>query len=399
MDSSTSLGRRLANLRRRRDLHQQQLADIADVSVDTIRKLEQGQRHSARLDTVNRLAEALDVPLAELLGVPSGLAPEQQTDVIELRAVIYDQVPDVNEPPTTADLRSTITELWGIYWAGRYTALAQVLPHKLTGARAVVRAAGTPAEILAANAVLAEFLQLAASLAAHLTYEDLSQVALLQATAAAEMADDPLLRAAQQSTSAWVLSRQGLWPQAERLAAAAAADIEPVLSRATPEQIAVWGELLHFGTIALARDKRVVEARELLGLVQAAGAAIGGRRPAYTCVLQFGPTFAGTSAVGTAVAVDQPREALRLAEQVDHIEMLPPSIHARFLLNVAYAQTVEWRSQEALDTLRRVEALTPELMQHHGLARTIVEELLPRRRTQRLPGLVKLAERLGVSTE
>src|SRR5262249_48730970 len=148
------------------------------------------------------------------------------------------------------------------------------------------------------------------------------------------------------------------------------------------------GELLHFGTIALARDQRASEARDLLTLVQAAGAAIGLRQPSTITFLPFTKTFAGTSAVGTAIAADQPREALRLAGQVEHPDTLPPSINARFLLNVAYAQTMEWRSLLALNTLHQVDALTPELLDRHGLARQIVEELLPRRRTQRLPGLV-----------
>ncbi len=47
---------------------QDDLAVAADVSVDVIRKLEQGRRHTASIATLARIAHVLDVDLAELLG-------------------------------------------------------------------------------------------------------------------------------------------------------------------------------------------------------------------------------------------------------------------------------------------------------------------------------------------
>ena len=61
------IGRNLARLRTQADLTQEQLAERSGVSVDLIRRLEQGSRASARLDSLYRLACALDVPLSELL--------------------------------------------------------------------------------------------------------------------------------------------------------------------------------------------------------------------------------------------------------------------------------------------------------------------------------------------
>lgn len=393
-----TLGQRIRHLRDRRRMSQQQLAVAADVSVDLIRKLEQGQRHSARLDTITRLAAGLDAPIHELLGVAQGLAAEHSGHVAALRAAIYGAEPADGQLPGLDTLHTRVVDLSELYWAGKFTALTEALPPLLTTARAAAQGAGT-AQRREHHGVLAEVLQLAASLVTHLGYDDLGHVALLQALPAAETAEDPLLRAAQQASQAWVLSRQGLWSQAERLAAAAASEVEPVLSNASVEQIAVWGELCHFATIALARDGREREAAELLGLVQAAGAAIGGRQSGYSTMIPFGPTFAAHSAVAVAVATDRPRDALRLAPQVEEPQLLPPSIHGRFLLNIAWAQVVEWRSQEALYTLQQVDTLAPELLDHHGLARAIVEELIPRRRTQRLVGLAALSRRVGIGTE
>jgi transcriptional regulator with XRE-family HTH domain len=62
------IGENLARLRRRRSLTQEALAEQAGLSVDLIKKLEQRQRDSARVATLDALAAALDVTLADLTG-------------------------------------------------------------------------------------------------------------------------------------------------------------------------------------------------------------------------------------------------------------------------------------------------------------------------------------------
>ncbi|MCY1141470.1 helix-turn-helix domain-containing protein [Actinoplanes sp. Pm04-4] len=53
-----TIGGRLLVLRQRRGMTQQQLADHSGISVGIIRKLEQGQRQSVRLETLTALAHA-----------------------------------------------------------------------------------------------------------------------------------------------------------------------------------------------------------------------------------------------------------------------------------------------------------------------------------------------------
>lgn len=389
-----SLGQRLAQGRKRRRMSQDQLAQASGVSIGLIRKIEQGQRQSARLDTVASLASALDVPMTDLLGIHPGLSDGgQEAAVATVRAAIYDRSADF-EPVTLQVLRQNQHDMHGLYWHARYAQLAELIPNHLSSARAAVRDASGDEARRQAQAVLAQALKLTASLVTHLAYEDLAHVALLQARVAAEASENRLLIASHSSTTAWVLSRQGLWQQAQTLASEAAKAIEPVFSEASPQQIAVWGQLLHFGMVALAREGRGDEAHELLSLVLAAGQAVGNRAGPRSL---FSETFAAHSVVQLHQAVGQPREALKAARRVETPEALPPSVHARYLLNKAWALTLEWKSQEALDALRKVEMLTPELLNHHGLARAIVEELMPRRRKQRLPGLVGIAERIGVA--
>ena len=64
------IGRNLVRLRKQAGLTQEELAELAGVSVDLIKRLEQGNRVSARLDSLYRLTSALDAPLSELLAAP-----------------------------------------------------------------------------------------------------------------------------------------------------------------------------------------------------------------------------------------------------------------------------------------------------------------------------------------
>jgi hypothetical protein len=64
---------------------------------------------------------------------------------------------------------------------------------------------------------------------------------------------------------------------------------------------------------------------------------------------------------------------------------------------VAWALCYDWRSGEALAALLRAEQVAPAALAHQSLARVVVAELLPRRNKTRLPGLTRLADRLGVA--
>jgi transcriptional regulator with XRE-family HTH domain len=69
MDTSPPIGERIYELRaqRRPRMTQRELADRAGVSVDLVAKLEQGAKRSASLDSLGRIAGALEVDVAELL--------------------------------------------------------------------------------------------------------------------------------------------------------------------------------------------------------------------------------------------------------------------------------------------------------------------------------------------
>ena len=64
-----TLGERLKAVRRRLGMSQEELALRSGVTQASIEVVERGKRHSMRSDHLGRIAEAVDVPADELLGI------------------------------------------------------------------------------------------------------------------------------------------------------------------------------------------------------------------------------------------------------------------------------------------------------------------------------------------
>ena len=62
-----SLARNLKKLREKKWLSQDRLAKFADVANNTIIKIEQGENINPTLDTLKKMAKALDVSVDELI--------------------------------------------------------------------------------------------------------------------------------------------------------------------------------------------------------------------------------------------------------------------------------------------------------------------------------------------
>lgn len=60
------LGRNIKSLREKRGLSQDRLAKLADVANNTIIKIEQGENPNPTLETLKKIAKALDVSIDDL---------------------------------------------------------------------------------------------------------------------------------------------------------------------------------------------------------------------------------------------------------------------------------------------------------------------------------------------
>jgi transcriptional regulator with XRE-family HTH domain len=399
---NTSIGDRIRSLREFRDLTQEELAARAQVHVDTIRKLEQGRRQSARINTLRALARALDVQLERLVGQPT--VTQQLTNdggLIELRDAIQDigalpGVPtteDLEDPPDEQSWADSVRDATSTYWSGNYSHLSSSLPLLLRDGRAVARQ--TPTERVWRQLALAY--QIAACLSAQAGHPDWAFAAVEKQLAAAARASDPLMEGMGVSTLSWVLLRQGRWEQAQDIAVRKADMLEPSFRKSTPNQLAVYGNLLiAAATPAARRDNR----EEAIGLLTTAEAAATRSGPVRAYGTAFSVVDVRTQKVNIALAGSRgrPEQALEFSSDVRLEDIVRPVHAAAHRVDVAQAQYQTGDSDGALATLLEVETEQPEWIRFQTLASATVREMLEAERRRNTP-LRRLAARLGVDPD
>ena len=65
--NKSSLAKRIESLRKRQGLSQEKLARLADVSNNTIINIEAGKQDNPTIDTLKKVAKALNVSVEELI--------------------------------------------------------------------------------------------------------------------------------------------------------------------------------------------------------------------------------------------------------------------------------------------------------------------------------------------
>jgi transcriptional regulator with XRE-family HTH domain len=395
-----SIGDRLKVAREYFDITQEQLAERAGVNVDTVRKLEQNQRQSARISTVNALADALGIDTTALL---LGIAEQNEREKLQLAALrralvpADDFIPSTDDdeegtPPDVDALRRSIGDAWASYHDGDFATLDVTVPRLLNEARIAVREQ-TNGAATSAQAMLAKVAQLGAHVLVQNRMEDFALLGLDRAQAAARQTDSPLMSAMMNNSVSWIFLRTGRLADSERVAVATADDIEPGFRSSPAEHIAVYGGLLLSAMTAAARDERYAMARELLKVARAAAERLGDdSTDRWTTV--FGPTSVAMQAVSVEAAAGEWGTALTLARQVPMTGEIPDSWKVRFLLDVAHAQAETYRDAEAVETLRGLRQMAPGWLRRHGLAKAVVRDLLARPKRPR--GIVALAKFLGI---
>lgn len=398
MDDRTDLGARIRQLRGGGKLmSQRELADRAGVSIDLIQKLEQGRRHTASVGSLQRIARALDVTVAALLGKPAAVpSPDPAAGVVAIRRALTpvdDLIDDVVEttPLTLDEAERTVTYLWGCYWSGRYETLAGLLPSALMQLRATVRAVPTADRPRAAH-ILARGYQAAGDTLIHLGQQDTAWLAVREAMRAAQNTDDQLLAAALRVSVAWQLLIQGRYDESERVALSAAAAIEPGRD-VSESQLAAYGILTMTGATAAARSQRAAATTELLAVAGDTAARLGYDRADHSTT--FGPAKVAMQSVDCAVVQDNFGSALTAARSLPRDAALPVVSRARHLADVALAHMRLGHHDRALSTLLAMEDLAPaDWLRHQAMPRQVVRELVEHQRRVGRP-LRDLAIRIG----
>jgi transcriptional regulator with XRE-family HTH domain len=391
VSEASTIGQQLKKLRSERGLSQAELAELAGVSADVVRKLEQGVRQSARVTSLTRLGQAMGVSMSELLDKRPRF--DRLADAVSLLAVRdalltpsalpgIDPGEDTGEATPAAELDAAVRAAWALYWSGEFGRLAAVLPGLIGETRVTARLAGPEGA-----AALAQAYQLAACLFVHMGYEDLATIGAERGVTAAAQGNDELRWATLQGTYSWALLAAGRLDESEQHAVRVAGRIEPSMSSATPEHLTAWGALLLSALAPAAAAGHEAEAGEYISLARAGAARLDVDRHDYQT--NFGPTQVAMQATHAYTVLRHPRRALAAARDVRREDLRPIS-WGRYLLDVAQSQFDARREEAALASLQTAHGVSPEWFRHQSPARSIVAELIERRR-RLTPALRSLA--------
>ncbi|GGL28672.1 helix-turn-helix domain-containing protein [Nocardia jinanensis] len=393
-DHDSGIGRKIAYYRARKGLSQRDFAPLIKRSEAWVSQVERGVRPVKALDVLERIADVLDMPVAEL--APS--APTAQAEPVPavavpllllltgnhaLRALTAGSgtVPDPDRLAQGADAAWTFTRL------GHYTDLLDLLESLLPELEAaVVHTGSRDAELL-----LADTYQAYAVALADLQQFDAAWVSADRAIAAAQRAADPILMAAGAFRLAFVFHRSHRLDQAKHTARSAREVLGGLIGEAEPRAASVYGALTLQLALIAARTEEAEEAYELLAAARATAAALGEDRDDHH--MDFGPTAVDLHEVAAAVELGDAGTAIRLAGKIDP-ERLAPGQHSRLLIDAARAWAQRRSPERALALLLEAEVLAPEQVYRHKSVRSTTADLLSMDRST--PGLSEFAQRIGV---
>ncbi|KXK62078.1 hypothetical protein AWW66_10010 [Micromonospora rosaria] len=408
--SEPTVGDRLAELRRGSKMTQEQLAERSSVSVEVIRKLEQGSRGTARLDTLHALARALKVTTSALLGDASQAAARAEPDheplsladvrraVAPVRGLTGAPVAaPATEPPSLDTLRANLHAADRVVNAGDYALALRVLPPLLLNVRAAVDLNHDERQAEAYD-LLARTQRVTGGLLIQLRADDLAQTALSGALDAAQRSDDRVVAATVIQSMCWLLMRQGRIAEAAELAVTTADEVEPRFSRATPGELAAWGWLLLGAAASCARDNRPDEAVDLIDAAGAAATRIGKRVPAtdeLSLVGGFDSAKVQMQRVESAAVGGEAGRVLELSELVPPAPTSSRSAWRRHRLDVAWAYAELREYGKAIAVLAQLREMAPAWLRQQRYARDIVERIAIGRRRAMTDELAELTGLFG----
>ncbi|MFI6823289.1 helix-turn-helix domain-containing protein [Micromonospora sp. NPDC050187] len=144
------IGRRVAQLRARRGMSQQVLADRVGRSKSWVDKVERGVRTLDRLSVIETVAAALGVAPGVLVGRAARRTPvtDAATAVERIRAVLAHHDPTGDQPPSAAELDRQIGYAWAAYRHAHHPQMLRMLPDLLAATRDLDRPdAGLPVRV------------------------------------------------------------------------------------------------------------------------------------------------------------------------------------------------------------------------------------------------------------
>ncbi|MFF7530687.1 helix-turn-helix domain-containing protein [Streptomyces bobili] len=404
-------GQRIKELRRAVGMSQSDLATAMGRSESWVSQVERGVQPVERLSILQALADALGVSLREVrpdaASSPADAAEEvpepESNDLDGLRvaltghpalASLFDREPS-SPVPTLAQFRALVDEAWEYVHASSFAALSDHLAKLLPAIEVAVRHAPA-ADRAELHSLRARTYQVAAASFTRQDQADAAWVAADRALQAAEMAGQPLEVVASLFRMAHAFMRQQHMDQAEQAAESAVRVLDPRAEdpACPPEELSLLGAMNLVLAVINAREGNRAETHQHLSRAEEIATRLGEDRNDFDT--EFGPTNVKIHAVSTAVELGDAGLALEIAAEVD-ADGLSAERRARFLLDVARAHSQRRHVGEATAALVDAEALAPEQIRDHHLAREIVRDLIQLSGRRVPDALRELADRCGVS--
>jgi transcriptional regulator with XRE-family HTH domain len=403
-DDPRRVGDRIAYHRKRLGLSQVEFAGLVGRSESWVSQVERGVRPVDRMSVLQKVADVLSVPVAELRGEddsqPEAAERPEAFDLIRsaltghpaLGLLLGDQGQAVTDLKPLASQHASV---WKLVHASQYTELAPILAALIPGLEIAARSAADDQTRQRARVMLADTYQATAAMMAKLGEGDTAWIAADRAAWLAEATGDALAVAASMYRMAHVFLSLDQLGQAQQVAAATAAALEPraTASDTAPEAQSLYGACQLVLAVVAARDNDRATAYRHLDSAQVTAEQVGDGRDDYGT--EFGPVNVAIHAVSIAVDLGDAGHALDLAGDIDY-HTLSPERQARHLIDLAAAHAMRRQIGEAIHDLQQAEKITPELMHGHHSARLVTRDLLQLSGLRPRPELRDLAERFGV---
>ncbi|MEV6313348.1 helix-turn-helix transcriptional regulator [Streptomyces sp. NPDC051840] len=359
-------GARIKRLRLERHLTQQALADLAQISLNTLQKTEQG-RLPASPHLVGRISRALRVEVSTINGQP--YATELRADDLDvlLQPIrealdVFDLGPDPEVRPRPLPLLHDDAEgMLAAVRAGEIKRVAGQLPGLLVEATTAAHEAGTTEGWL----LLASAYRTAYDVASKLGYGDLATIALARMDWAAQRGSSAVVGAMGRYMRALTYLRAGQYRTGARLVSIGLDTLGQ--ADATRERDVLTGQL-HLGAAVMAGRAQNRSAAEV-HLAEADRIAGQTGEAVQVHWLAFGPTNVAVHRVSVFAELDEYGAAADAGTGLVIPREYPVSRRSHHFAELARAQMWTGDLDDAFQNLVRARKAAPQQAKYHPTVR------------------------------
>ncbi|MEU9246368.1 helix-turn-helix transcriptional regulator [Streptomyces sp. NPDC048385] len=376
-----ALGRKIAFNRKRRGLSQKEFAGLLGRSEAWVSQVERGVRRIDRMTVLEKVADVLEVPIAELAaeaplvasvteGEPPGASRMRLvlSAAHSLKAVLSRQ----DASPDVPALRAEVERAWSLTHQGNYADLAELLEGLVPRLESATRSV-SESERPELFRMLAVMYHTCSGALANMGEPEAAWIAVDRAVVAAERANDPLLMAAGEFRLSLVFLGARHFDQAAQVSGSAAEALRPLAESGQVEAVALRGALTLQRAVAAARLNLADDAYGYLREAREMGEQVGDGRNDYNT--EFGPTNVALHEVAVAVDLGDAGVALRSAQTVD-ASGLSAERQTRFRVDLARAYAQRRQVADSVSALLAARELSPELVRALPMVKQLVADLL-----------------------